>query len=326
MNTYRYLGSMILCCIIFSGISALAQQPGALPDIPRVISYQGMLTSNTGSPLADGEYQATVTLYGDENGAVTVWRDTYTITAQGGIFNIYLGSGATPLPSPDRMNRPLWVGMQLAGTDEMRPLTRLSASPYAINVPDKSITTNKIADGAVTKDKVQMDYIEGISVNGRKIEVNGKPLNIQGGDNIDVRYDEATQSLVIGSKPVERKGGLEDKSKDRELQGTKLDASGNTTAAGRDSPPAAVVLPGVCTGNRSAGIRIAYHTAATIIIPAPGMPIMPSRQFRRPGSIGSMRIYLSGPGVGPERPAPPWLRFEMLSIARSTSSRAVDWS
>lgn len=213
----------ILCMSMFllAGTLVYAQQKA---DIPRVISYQGLLTSSQGSPLADGEYSITVTLYGDEQGSDKVWQDTYTAKVLGGVFNIYLGSGNTALPTPDRMNKALWIGTRVDGSEELRPLTRLSATPYAINVPDHAITTDKLADGAVTSDKVDMDYISGVSVNGKKIEGKGTVLNIQGGKDISVDYDDATQSIVIGSPQSRDTEGSVDKKNDRRLQGGPLDA------------------------------------------------------------------------------------------------------
>lgn len=214
----------ILCMsmLLLAGAVAFAQQKA---DIPRVISYQGLLASAQGSPLADGEYRITVTLYGDEQGSSQIWQDTYAAMVQGGVFNIYLGSGRNPLPEPGRMNQALWIGTRVEGSDELRPLTRLSATPYAINVPDNSITTHKLADGAVTADKVDMDYISGVSVNGKKIEGKGTVLNIQGGNDISVDYDDATQSIVIGTpqSPVGAQGSGE-KDGDRGLLGTNMDA------------------------------------------------------------------------------------------------------
>lgn len=228
-----FITTMVI--ILLAGGMLSAQQTIRRPD---VISYQGMITSSDGSPVADGEYPVTVTLYGDEGGNLEVWQDTYMTAIRGGVFSLYLGSGSIALPAPSQMDRSLWIGIRIAGGDEMRPLTRLSSSPYAINVPDNAITTSKLADGAVTADKVDLDYISGVSVNGKKIEIDGRVLNIKGSNGIDVQYDDMTQSIVIGT-PASRQ---EDKKGDRELQTAPFDAwraqgdkvdvlNGTTTAA-----------------------------------------------------------------------------------------------
>jgi len=43
------------------------------------------------------------------------------------------------------MNQPLWIGISVDGTQEMQPLTRLAAVPYALNIPDQSVTMAKLS-------------------------------------------------------------------------------------------------------------------------------------------------------------------------------------
>ena len=212
--------STIITLIVFllaGGILPAQQTNG----IPGVISYQGMITASDGSPIADGEYSITVTLYGDEKGTIRVWQDRYMTPVHGGVFSIYLGSGTVALPAPGGMDRGLWIGARIDGEEEMRPLTRLGSSPYAMNVPDGAIGTNKLANGAVTAEKMGVDYISGVSVNGKKIEIDGRVLNIQAGKDIDIDYNEATHSLIIGS-PADSRG--DGKDRDHTIQGTALDA------------------------------------------------------------------------------------------------------
>lgn len=258
--------TLFLSMFLLAGGMAFAQQQA---DVPRVISYQGLLTSSDGNPLPDGEYPVTITMYGDEHGSQPVWHDTYTAVVRGGVFNIYLGSGNNPLPAPDRMNKALWIGTQIAGAGELRPLTRLSATPYAINVPDNAITNAKLADGAVTADKVDMDYISGVTVNGKNIAGKGAVLNIQGGKDIDVNYDDATQSIVIGSPASRDAGDARDKHNgDREMLGTQMDAW-TLQGDGVNIPGAVVTIPaaGDWIGtSAAAGIPFELRTNGTQIM------------------------------------------------------------
>ncbi len=196
MKHYSILSILAGLCLLTHTPTSLAQKTGET-DVPRTISYQGMLTSTDGAPLADGQQRVTVTLYADPAGTIPVWQETQNTTITDGIFNLYLGS-TQPLPSSAELNRPLWVGTALNGELEMRPLTPLSASPYALNLPDRAVTTGKLADGAVTAEKVEMDYVKGFRVNGQEISVKGAILDIRGSDDIALRYDEATGSLQIG--------------------------------------------------------------------------------------------------------------------------------
>ena len=185
-------------------------------DIPRLISYQGLLTTPEGTTIRDGQYPVTVTLYADEAGTKVVWQDTYTTSVVGGVFNVQLGSGATSLPAGDMMNTPMWVGFRLADGSEMRPLTQMTSAPYALNVADNAITTEKIAsgavgttaladgaittekiaDGSVTAEKLGVDFFSEVQVNGEKVTGNGRLLNFAGNG---VNFDKATGSILIGS-------------------------------------------------------------------------------------------------------------------------------
>jgi hypothetical protein len=107
------------------------------------MSYQGTLTQNE-APVSDGLHQLTVTLYGDPMGNEALWTDTYATEVKNGIFNIHLGSGKS-LPDSKTLDRSLWLGASVNGTEELRPLTRLTPALYALNVSDQSITKEKLA-------------------------------------------------------------------------------------------------------------------------------------------------------------------------------------
>jgi hypothetical protein len=190
--------------LLLIGVTAIsiAQQSSTL-DVPRTISYQGLLTSNDGTPLPNGVYDITVTLYADETGANGIWQGTYHADVLNGVFNIHLGSGNAPLPEPAQMNRPLWVGTSINGSGLMTPLTPLTSSPYALNLPDQAVTTTKLADGAVTAEKVDMDYISELQIDGQKVSAKGTVLNLVSTPNVPLNYDEMTRSITVGRLPVQ---------------------------------------------------------------------------------------------------------------------------
>lgn len=253
--------------LLAAGTAANAQTTISTTDVPRTISYQGLLTSTDGIPFSDGQYQVTVTLYGNEQGTGPIWQENYTTQVAGGVFNIVLGSGGKALPPAEMMNRPLWIGTSVNGA-EMRPLTPLTASPYAFNVPDKAITGSKIADGAITAEKIDADYIGAIQVDGRQISSKGTVLNLVGTPAIPLNYDEETRSLTIGR--TEARSG--DAEKGAKVQGTTSDywtmqGDGGDYITG----PATLPAPGDWIGTTNAvqfDIRtfstpaMRYHTSA----------------------------------------------------------------
>ncbi len=171
---------------IFMAQSAIAQSPGE-SDVPRTISYQGMVSSATGARLPSGDYAVTVRLYADEHGQEVIWEGQYTTTVENGLLNLELGSGDYPLPGSSAMDRGLWIGIQVGDGPEMTPRTRLSAVPYALTVPD----------GSVTSDKLGVDYVSSIMIDGEKVTRKGSSLNITGGEGVDLRYDRLGGSMQI---------------------------------------------------------------------------------------------------------------------------------
>lgn len=200
---------------------------GTVPaaDVPRTISYQGMLTNAEGVPIRDGMYDVRVTLYADPEGKTSIWNDTYRIPVTGGVFNLYLGDGGRALPGPDALNAPLWIGTAIDGANELRPLTPLAASPYALNVPDRAITTAKLSDGAVTAEKVRMNYVAGFRINGEEVSGNGTMLDLRSDGNLELRYDRGTSTVVIGSALKEAKAG--DGEKGAQVQDVTFGVSNN---------------------------------------------------------------------------------------------------
>jgi len=186
LRTIRLLASSILVAtvLLVLPVAIYAQQV----ENTRVISYQGSITTNSGSQVI-GEHQITTTLYSDANGTQAVWSGTYKQQITGGLFTVLLGSGAYPLPSAQDFSKTLWVGVRIDGGAELKPLTQLTGAPYSVSIADKS----------VTKDKIAVDYVGSIMVNGKRITGKGTTLNLVDGVNTSLLYDERTNSLSLNS-------------------------------------------------------------------------------------------------------------------------------
>lgn len=196
--------------MLLTTVATQAQTLHEHSDIPRIFSYQGLLTSPNGSPVPDGSYNITVSLFSDSQGEQKIWSETQSTTVSGGLFNMHLGNGNIPLPDQSVLNRQVWVGIQIGDSPTMLPLTPLSASPYALNVANHAITNAKLSDGAVTAEKVDMDYIAAISVNGKVITGNGTTLNIESSEDIALDYNDQTHTIRL-SKPAPAVRGDQDK-------------------------------------------------------------------------------------------------------------------
>src|SRR5579871_5191982 len=115
---------LALLLILFSVIAIAPNsysQSNNQTDIPHLVSYQGLLTDGGGKPVSDGVHQLTIHFYADALGeSAPVWTDSFSVTTQSGVFSLQLGS-QEPLPGPDVMGQPLWVGVEVNG-QVLRPL------------------------------------------------------------------------------------------------------------------------------------------------------------------------------------------------------------
>src|SRR5438045_919706 len=132
----RFLFSFCVSAALVAGASKSSAQVTASQsqgiDIQKTLSYQGFIASKNGQPAKDGDYTVTVNLYTDKDGSRSFWQDTYTAHVVAGVFSIQLGSGLQPLPAVASFDGPIFVGISING-EEMKPLTPLSAVPYAMN-------------------------------------------------------------------------------------------------------------------------------------------------------------------------------------------------
>lgn len=131
-----------------------------LAQIPRVMSFQGILTNTDGSPLTDGSYSVGFTLYTQESGGAALWSESQNIAVTKSLFNVTLGVNV-PLNLP--FDKQYWLGVKMISTGiEMSQRIRLTTSPY-------SFQSQEIADGSITISKIKPDG----SVNGQVLTSNG---------------------------------------------------------------------------------------------------------------------------------------------------------
>src|ERR1035437_3776943 len=166
-----------LVCISKYSFAQTMTPTSSSSDVPHTISYQGLLQSSDGMPM-NGLEQLTVRLYADTAGQDLVWEDTYTTNVRNGIFNVLLGS-QKPLPGNPQMSTALWLATKIGESEEMKPYSPMSASPYALTV----------ANGAITPEKMGTDYVGAIYVNGTKVTARGSSINLQAGEGLSVSYD-----------------------------------------------------------------------------------------------------------------------------------------
>jgi len=78
-------------------------------QVPRFITFQGVLLDANNKPVADGSYSVQVSLYETASGGAPVYVELATAVTSGGAFSVVLGSGA-PLPASVDFKAGYWTG------------------------------------------------------------------------------------------------------------------------------------------------------------------------------------------------------------------------
>ena len=115
----------LVVLVVLSVLCAFAQ-------VPRQLSYQGVLTDTLGVPRPDGSYAMTFRLYGASSGGAAIWTETKNVTVRGGIFSTYLGD-VTPFPGTVTWAIPYWISTQVGAGSELSPRIKLASSAYSLN-------------------------------------------------------------------------------------------------------------------------------------------------------------------------------------------------
>jgi len=189
---------------LFLIVLALLNAEIALSQIPKTMSYQGVLTDASGTAVPDGAYTMTFRLYEQATDGAALWQEQQSITVNKGIMNVILGSVA-PLALP--FDKPYWLGISIAGNPELAPRIALTASAYSMNARGVFGESNVFpSDDSVgigtTKPKSKL-HVAGSIRADEGIFVPGPPGPV-GGMNIKIKtsslwgqYIEATKVLNV---------------------------------------------------------------------------------------------------------------------------------
>jgi len=103
-----------------------------LAQAARTLSYQGLLTDNGGSPVADATRSMTFGIYDVASDGSPLWTETKDVATVDGVFNTQLGS-TNPITGVN-FNQDLWLGTTVAGDPEMADRTKLTSTPSAFGL------------------------------------------------------------------------------------------------------------------------------------------------------------------------------------------------
>lgn len=117
----------------------------AAPPVAPSVNYQGQLTGSSGSPVDDGVYTMTFSIYDNPTTGSPLWTQTSTVTVTDGLFDVALGDVANPINSAVFPGGPRWLGVQVDPDPEMTPRQLFHSVPYAI-------TAESLRSGGATID------------------------------------------------------------------------------------------------------------------------------------------------------------------------------
>ena len=157
-------GTLVLMVILAMAATAIAgpsQAPSATST--STISYQGRLADAAGDPLT-GYFDLRFRIYDSPSAPEPLWVEEWdgenSVAVSDGLFNVMLGSINNTLVESIAGHDELYLGIQVNQDSEMVPRVQLGSVPFsfqaqqAMTVPDGAITTEMIADGTITEDKL----------------------------------------------------------------------------------------------------------------------------------------------------------------------------
>ena len=114
--------------VIKSGILTSGDDSrGLITSVPRIMTYQGILTSTEGV-IPDDIYDITFRIYTGPDDIDPIWSETYPCTTSNGYFTAVLAM-ETPWNLP--FDTDYYLSLQVEDDPEMSPRQRLTMSPYA---------------------------------------------------------------------------------------------------------------------------------------------------------------------------------------------------
>ena len=153
-------------------------------EIPRTISYQGVLVDTSGAVVSDGSYDLTFALYDTDGGGTALWSETQSLAVSDGVFSVILGSVEVLDLAFDAA---YWLGIAVDGGMELTPRMELTSLAYAIHAV-RAGTADSLNGGSAEV------YMNIESINGLHGDVSGG-ISIQAGSNVSITAENDTITI-----------------------------------------------------------------------------------------------------------------------------------
>ncbi len=178
----------------------------AFAQVPRTISYQGVLTDAQGNLIPDGNHTLTLKLYDAATNGSLLFIETQTVPVVKGVFNAIIGS-VTALPASLAFDRAYFLGVSVDGGAELSPRTPLTAAPYALRAERASVAEALIpnAGGVVTRLNGQSGDINLIGGGATTVSQSGNNIQIfstGGGGGTGIQGVQSTDGSIDIQNPT----------------------------------------------------------------------------------------------------------------------------
>jgi hypothetical protein len=146
----------------------------AIAQIPRTISFQGVLADAAGTLIPDGPQDLTISIYDVATGGTPLFSETQRVTVVRGVFNAIIGAtDPAGIPAAIAFDMPYYLGVRVGSGTELAPRTPFTSVPYALNaaMAQRAIVANTAdtATWAMTADttaNIRGGHV--VSVNGQQ--------------------------------------------------------------------------------------------------------------------------------------------------------------
>ncbi|MCH8838244.1 MAG: tail fiber domain-containing protein [Candidatus Marinimicrobia bacterium] len=101
-------------------------------QIPRTLSYQGIVTDAAGDIKPDGSYSFAFKLYDVSSGGTALWTESKTLSVKDGLFSTALGDQVV-FPSSLAFDQPYWLSIKVGSEAELSPRTPLTSVGYSFH-------------------------------------------------------------------------------------------------------------------------------------------------------------------------------------------------
>ncbi len=121
-------------------------------EIPRTLSYQGVLLDSTGIAVCDSTWDIAFSLYRVSTGGTPIWSEQHSVRTKLGVFGVVLGQ---QIPLAIEHGDSLWLGIQVGTAEPTASRIRLTAVPYALSADTATYAFDARSAAALTPEAAE---------------------------------------------------------------------------------------------------------------------------------------------------------------------------